>query len=300
MEFLFQYKKKSGQQVKYFLKEQDISKGLLAKIKFQGGDIVVNGKRENVLYELVENDHVCVVIPDEKEHETLLVDDTPIDIVYEDDHLLVVNKPAKVASIPAQYHPNHTMANRVKGYYKRQNYKNQIVHVVTRLDRDTSGLMLFAKHGYAHAKLDKQLREKTLIKTYQALLSGEMANLKEHDRITLPIARDLPSILKRKVAEDGKFADTEYWVDEKAASLALVHIRLHTGRTHQIRVHFSAIGFPLVGDDLYGGQMDLPLKRQALHCCELSFIHPFTNEHLKFQQSLPKDMEVIQKIFAKR
>lgn len=160
MEFVWIYEKDHPQQVKYFLKEKGISKGLLAKIKFQGGEIKVNGKIENVLFSLSYDDKVTIVIPAEGEHETVLLDETPIDIIYEDEHLLVVNKPAGTSSIPAQYHPNKTMANRVKAYYKRQGYENQVIHVVTRLDRDTSGLMLFAKHGFAHAKLDVQLREK--------------------------------------------------------------------------------------------------------------------------------------------
>lgn len=296
MEFSYEYQKSTSQQVKYFLKEQGISKGLLAKIKFQGGKIFVNESIQNVLYELKAQDIVKIMIPDEGEHETLLLDETPIDIVYEDDHLLVVNKPAGISSIPAQYHPNQTMANRVKAYYKRQGYANQVVHVVTRLDRDTSGLMLFAKHGFAHAKLDVQLREKTLIKKYQALLSGEVEILEEHGRIELPIGRDMTSIIKRMVSTEGRMADTEYWLEKRTDELALVDIQLHTGRTHQIRVHFSAIGCPLVGDDMYGGIMDLPLLRQALHCYQLHFRHPFTEEWLDLTCELPQDMEEMKQI----
>lgn len=296
MEFSCEYQKSTSQQVKYFLKEQGISKGLLAKIKFQGGKIFVNESIQNVLYELKAQDIVKIMIPDEGEHETLLLDETPIEIVYEDDHLLVVNKPAGISSIPAQYHPNQTMANRVKAYYKRQGYANQVVHVVTRLDRDTSGLMLFAKHGFAHAKLDVQLREKTLIKKYQALLSGEVETLDEHGRIELPIGRDMTSIIKRMVSTEGRMADTEYWLEKRTDELALVDIQLHTGRTHQIRVHFSAIGCPLVGDDMYGGIMDLPLLRQALHCYQLHFRHPFTEEWLDLTCDLPQDMEEMKQI----
>lgn len=142
MQFTWDYEKDHSQQVKYFLKEKGISKGLLAKIKFQGGQIKVNDQVENVLFSLAKDDKVTIVIPAEGEHETVLLDETPIDIVYEDEHVLVVNKPAGVSSIPAQYHPNGTMANRVKAYYKKQGYENQVIHVVTRLDRDTSGLML--------------------------------------------------------------------------------------------------------------------------------------------------------------
>ncbi|WP_297076919.1 RluA family pseudouridine synthase [uncultured Enterococcus sp.] len=293
MRFEYVFKKSEPQQIKYFLKEQGISKGLLAKIKFQGGQILVNDHIENVLYFLQEHDIVTVVIPDEKEHETLLADDTPLDIVFEDEHLLIVNKPSNVSSIPAQYHPNQTMANRVKGYYKQKGYRNQVVHVVTRLDRDTTGLMLFAKHGFAHAKLDVQLREKTLNKHYQALVCGDLARLKEHEQIIAPIGRDMRSILKREVREDGQYAFTEYWCQQQTSSCALVDIKLHTGRTHQIRVHFESIGCPLVGDDMYGGRMDLSVKRQALHCYHLAFTHPFTHEPLSFYQTLPEDMNTL-------
>ncbi|MDT2796296.1 RluA family pseudouridine synthase [Enterococcus cecorum] len=290
MQFQYIYEKTEGQQLKYFLKEQGISKGLLAKIKFQGGQIAVNGRIENVLYQLKAQDVVQITIPDEGEHETVLLDETPIDIVYEDAHLLVVNKPANVASIPAQYHPNGTMANRVKAYYKRQNYANQVIHVVTRLDRDTSGLMVFAKHGFAHAKLDVQLRNKQFVKRYQALVTGEIAQLQNHALIDLPIARDDDSLLKRKIDDSGKQAKTEYWLEKQNQELALVDIQLHTGRTHQIRVHFAAIGCPLRGDELYGGLVDETMNRQALHCYELQFTHPFTQEALHFTQALPQDM----------
>ncbi len=300
MEFIFDYQKEHTQQVKSFLKEQGISKSLLAKIKFQGGKIFVNDVIQNVLYYLKSGDQVRIIIPDEGEHETVLLDETPIDIVFEDEHILVVNKPAGVSSIPAQYHPNHTMANRVKAHYKRQGYVNQVVHVVTRLDRDTSGLMLFAKHGFAHAKLDVQLREKNFVKKYQALVSGRVDTLVAHDRIELPIGRDYTSLIKRMVSEEGRYANTEYWLEKRNDELALVDIQLHTGRTHQIRVHFSAIGCPLVGDDMYGGTMDLPLVRQALHCYELHFTHPFTKKALAFQCPLPIDMEEIRQTIETR
>lgn len=290
MNFTWIYEKDHPQKVKYFLKEQGVSKGLLAKIKFQGGLIQVNDREENVLYQLKAQDIVQITIPDEGEHITLLTDEQPIVIIYEDDHFLVVNKAAGIPSIPAQYHPNGTMANRVKAYYKEQGYVNQVIHVVTRLDRDTSGVMLFAKHGFAHALLDQQLRSKQVEKRYQALVGGAVADLEEHGLIDLPIARDLNSLLKRKVSSEGRHAETEYWLLERAAHTAFVDIQLHTGRTHQIRVHFEAIGCPLLGDELYDGDMDQGIERQALHCRYLSFRHPFTQEALVFEAPLPEDM----------
>jgi len=297
VEFNWTYQGEASSLVRSFLKRQGISKKLLAKIKFQGGQILVNGTEQNVLFSLNTHDIVTVVIPDEAPHETLLADAVPLDIVFEDEHILLVNKPAGIASIPAQYHPRGTMANRVKAYYVKQGYPNQVVHVVTRLDRDTSGLMLFAKHGFAHSKLDQGLQQKQFIKKYQALVSGSIDTLNEHALIDLPIGRDLSSLLKRQVIETGQKAQTEYWLKKRKTPFALVDIQLHTGRTHQIRVHFSAIGCPLLGDDLYGGAMELGIQRQALHCYSLSFYHPFSGERLFFELPLASDMaQVAQQI----
>lgn len=298
MEFTWQYTKKTPQSIKSFLKEQGVSKKLLAKIKFQGGKIEVNQQEKNVLFLLSDTDRLTITIPTEAAHETLLVDPAPISIIYEDAHLLVVNKPAGVPSIPAQYHPNQTMANRVKAYYQKQGYANQVVHLVTRLDKDTSGLMLFAKHGFAHALMDQQLRQKQVIKNYQALVWDSQHVLASHAEILFPIARDRASLIKRKVSADGQLAQTEYWLHQKKANLALVAIRLHTGRTHQIRVHFEALGCPLVGDSLYGGAPYQGLQRQALHCHKLGFAHPFTKENMWFEAALPNDMAEIMQDFA--
>ncbi len=293
MEFSWIYQSESPMMVKHFLKEQGVSRGLLAKVKFQGGTILVNQSEQNALFELKKKDQITLVIPSEGEHETVLQDTTAIEIVYEDEHVLIVNKPSGVASIPAQYHPNGTMANRVKAYYCQQGYVDRVIHVVTRLDRDTSGLMLFAKHGYAHALLDQQLRQKKLIKKYQALVTGGKENLAQHACIKLPIGRDLTSLIKRKVDQGGKMAETEYWTERQTADWSLVDIQLHTGRTHQIRVHFEAIGCPLLGDTLYGGALNLGIKRQALHCGSLRFMHPFTKQCLDFYLEIPADMRQV-------
>lgn len=294
MIFEWTYEKEETQQIKYFLKQQGVSRGLLAKVKFQGGQIKVNQQVENVLYQLTKGDQLSIDIPPEAEHETLIPDDTPIDVVYEDDHYLIVNKPIGVASIPAQYHPRGTMAHRVKHYIMARGYENLVVHVVTRLDRDTSGLMLFAKHGFAHAMMDQELQQKRLVKKYQALVSGEVNQLVSHGQIRLGIERDVTSLIKRQATDEGYPSHTEYWLKEKSEDndMALVTIRLHTGRTHQIRVHFSAIGCPLLGDDLYGGDVTRGIERQALHCGELSFIHPFTKEQITCHQPIPFDMDV--------
>lgn len=293
MKFSYQYTAEKPQQIKFFVRQLGISRALLAKIKFQGGVIQVNGKETNVLYELHRGDQLTITIPDEAEHETIQRDATPLDILFEDEHLLVVNKPAGVASIPSQYHPNGTMANRVKNYYMENDYPNKVIHVVTRLDRDTTGIMLFAKHGFAHALLDQQLRAKQVEKKYVALVSGKIADLKAHGEINGNITRDTSSLLKRKVSStEGKPALTEYWMLYQHNDLACVDILLHTGRTHQIRVHFASISCPLLGDDMYGGSMNR-IQRQSLHCHSLRFTHPFTGKELQFTSPLPKDMVAV-------
>ena len=292
MEFVWQVTEESVK-LKTFLKSKGVSKKLLAKIKFHGGEMSVNDQIQNALYMVVPGDEVKIVIPDEGEHETLIPYEAPIDIVFEDDHLLVVNKPKQVASIPAQYHPVGTMAHRVKHYYNSQNYVNRVVHVVTRLDRDTTGLMLFAKHGFAHAMLDKQLQSKELKKYYTALVSGQIDELSEKGQITLRIGRDETSLIKRQVREDGQEAITDYWLEEVTDAVAQVGIQLKTGRTHQIRVHFSGVGCPLLGDSLYDGDMGLGIDRQALHCAKLEFKHPFTQELIVLEAELPEDMKAV-------
>lgn len=293
MKFHWTYPQEPPLQIKAFLAKQGISKKMLAKIKFQGGKIIVNHQEVNVLYSLQPQDHLTIQIPPEPPHEILQADDLPLTIVFEDEHLLVVNKPAGVPSIPAQYHPNGTMANRVKYYLCAQNYENQVVHIVTRLDKDTSGLMIFAKHGFAHAKLDQQLREKQLIKKYAALVSGNHQELPDHGIICQPIARAKDSIMKRTIDPAGKYAKTEYWVKERHPNVTQVDIQLHTGRTHQIRVHFASLDCPLLGDGLYGAEPTDWIERQALHCQELFLTHPFTGEQMHFTAPLPKDMAAV-------
>lgn len=279
-------------QVKSLLKEHDVSKALLAKIKFRGGNIWVNDKEENAIFVLEVGDVVTIEIPDEEDLiGSLEPIDEPLEIMFEDDHFLIVNKPHSIASIPSSLH-SHTMANRIKGYYLSQQYPNKQVHIVTRLDKDTSGLMLFAKHGYAHARLDKQLQKKTIEKRYYALVAGE-EDLPDEGEIIVPIARPKDSIITRCVHPSGKYAHTSYKVVARYGKVKLVDIQLHTGRTHQIRVHFSHIGQPLLGDDLYGGSMAYGIERQALHCHYLSFTDPFTKTQKIQISPLTPDMESV-------
>ncbi|ASW51900.2 RluA family pseudouridine synthase [Streptococcus suis] len=273
--------------IKTFLKKHGVSKGLLAKIKYTGGNIWVNNIERNATYLLDIGDRVTIDIPAEEDLTgSLKPISYSLDIVYEDDHFLAINKPVGYASIPSALHSS-TIANFVKGYLIEQNYENKQVHIVTRLDRDTSGVMLFAKHGYAHARLDKQLQAKLIHKRYYALVKGN-GQLEETGDIIAPIGRPEDSIITRCVTKNGKYAHTSYRVVQSWGD-----IQLHTGRTHQIRVHFSHIGFPLLGDDMYGGSLECGIERQALHCHNLAFDNPFTAERIDLEAPLPEDFQAV-------
>ncbi|MHC5251342.1 RluA family pseudouridine synthase [Listeria kieliensis] len=271
-----------------FLRHKHISKQLLASVKYnEAGKIEVNGQEENVLYRVKCGDEVRVTFPPEKENAQLIAEHDKLDILYEDDFILVLNKKAGMASIPAQFHPSGSVANHLKGYYETKGIASAI-HIVTRLDRDTSGLMLIAKTRFAHARLSETLQKGLLKRRYEALVSGRLQT--NQGSIEAPIGRksDL-SIMERVVTKDGKYAKTNFKRLGCYQGFDHVEIELETGRTHQIRVHFSHIGHPLLGDDMYGGSLDL-IARQALHSCHLHLIHPFTEEYLEFNIPLSDDI----------
>ncbi|WP_125981029.1 RluA family pseudouridine synthase [Loigolactobacillus iwatensis] len=298
MIFNWTFTGKDPQKVKYFLNRQGISRTLLKKIKYHGGAIKVNDQDVTVLYLLQSGDRLTVLLPAEEPLERIVPSALPITVVYEDTHFLVVDKPAQVASLPAHLYPLDTMANRVKGYYLRQGYSNQVIHIVTRLDRGTSGLMLFAKHSYAHAVLDQELQHHQLHKTYLAFVAGQLVH--DHQMITFPIQRQAGSFIKRTTGASGREAQTEYWCVRRFRNATLVKVQLHTGRTHQIRVHFTAIGHPLLGDHLYGGPKIGALERPALHCQQLRFYHPFLKREIKLTSTMPSDLMALEKFLAKQ
>ncbi|EUJ31530.1 ribosomal large subunit pseudouridine synthase [Listeria floridensis FSL S10-1187] len=274
-----------------FLRHRHISKQLLASVKYsEGGKIEVNGTEENVLYHMQPNDVVRLTFPPEKENAKLIAEHGTLNIIYEDDFILVLNKPPGMASIPAQFHPSGSVANHLKGYYETKGLKAAI-HIVTRLDRDTSGLMLVAKNRFSHARLSATLQNGLLKRRYQALVTGNLDQ--PSGSIEAPIGRkkDL-SIMERIVTEDGRYAKTNYNRLASYQDFDHLEIELETGRTHQIRVHFSHIGHPLLGDDMYGGTLD-KIGRQALHSYHLHLVHPFTEEYLEFNIPLSTDLAAI-------
>ncbi|AYF92419.1 RluA family pseudouridine synthase [Apilactobacillus bombintestini] len=277
-----------------FIRQKGISRTLLKQIKFTGGLIKVNGKEEKVNYMLNRGDEIYIQLPPEPSNDVLEVSNLPFNILYEDEHFLVIDKPAGVACLPSHVYKNDTLANRVKGYYIRKNYDNRRIHIVNRLDMDTSGIVIFAKHHFAHSVLDKQLRNHEIKKFYVAIVEGIIHS--RHVEINLPIGRAENSIIQRKIKDDGKPSSTEFWVLRAKMNHSLVKIRLHTGRTHQIRVHFAAINHPLIGDWLYNPH-NHELNRQALHCYKMVFFNPFTDKEVVCESELPLDMKNVMKRF---
>ncbi len=212
-----------------------------------------------------------------------------LEIIYEDNFLLIVNKPGNMASHPCLGNFENTLANAVM-YYWHTNGEYHNYHIVNRLDKDTSGICVIAKNRFAHGVLSKQMREGLVEKGYLSIVHGTPKPDKGY--IELPIKRANESVIKRIVSPDGKYAKTIYKTVKSVKNFSLQEIRLETGRTHQIRVHFSHIGHPLVGDWLYGnGDNEKELiKRQALHAGYIKFIHPANQIEMCINCDLPSDM----------
>lgn len=273
-----------------FLKQElGLSTGLMNRLKW-AEKLYVNGIPRHADYPVCTGDEIIAVLDDPEPQYP--AEDGPITILYEDDHILCVDKPAGQLIHPSRAVFNGTLANYVLGYYKRTG-QSCAFHPVTRLDRDTFGVVLLAKNAHVHALLNQLHQQGQLQKTYKALVYGipEPAE----GRIDAPIARlPLPSLL-RKVDPTGKPSVTEYRTVETASGIARLSLKPVTGRTHQLRVHCAYRGFPILGDPQYGNQASQSLSRnlgittQALFAKEISFCHPVTGELLKVTswQALP-------------
>lgn len=277
----------TGVLIRDFLTNNEISRTALTDIKFKGGSILVNGKAVTVRYRLLQGDRLAVIFP--SEIPGFQGEDIPFTILFEDDFLLVAVKPSGMSTIPSREHPYGSLANALVGYYQKKGIL-ATAHIVTRLDRDTSGIVLIAKHRHVHHLFSLMQRKGQVKRTYEALAEGEIS--RNYGTITAPIGRKDDSIIEREVREDGQFACTHYRVLKRYRGYSHIELELETGRTHQIRVHMSHLGHPLLGDDLYGGDSSY-LKRQALHCKKIKFIHPFSGGEMTFSSSLPKDMEAL-------
>lgn len=261
---------------KYLMSVKGLSRRLITKIKYSEG-IMVNDNVSRTVDIIKSGDIVSVIMGDEKCLEENLSLDIPI--VYDDDDIVVFNKPWGTPVHPSIRHYNDTLGNYFSAVFKGVSFRP-----VNRLDKDTSGLCVVAKNAFAAAEL-----QKSVDKTYYAVVKG---NPDDEGEINLPIAREDGTIIKRKVDETGQEAITRYKSVMRKNGYTLLEIKLLTGRTHQIRVHFSHIGFALAGDELYGGDMSV-IKRHALHCKTLEFIHPVTKEKVVINSEIPDDMAML-------
>lgn len=251
-----------------------------------GGNITVNGKTEKAKYKVKSGDVIRLEEPETKTLE-LRPENIPLDIVYEDDDVIVINKPQGMVVHPAPGHDEHTLVNALLYHCPLSTingtFRPGIVH---RIDKDTSGLLMVAKNDKAHRSLAKQLKDKTNIREYVALVHGRIAE--DEGTINAPIGRSLKDRKKQAVVKDGRNAVTHFEVLKRYRDYTLVKCILETGRTHQIRVHMKYIGHPLVGDPLYGPKKTIKGNGQFLHAGKLGFVHPTTGKLLIFEAPLPK------------
>lgn len=249
--------------------------------------IKVNGKVEKLNYIVKLGDEISFNITKE-ESQNIMPEPMDLDIVFEDMDLIVVNKSPNMVVHPTKSHPYGTLANGLMYHFKETN-QNCIVRLVSRLDMDTSGLIMIGKNQHAHMVLSRDMQENKVVKEYLAIIHGNLEN--KSGTIDLPIGRRTEDSIKREVLEEGQRSITHYEVLESYPKGDLVRLRLETGRTHQIRVHLSHLGHPIFGDVLYGEEEKELIDRQALHAYRLEILHPKTREKLELQCDLPKDMK---------
>lgn len=269
-----------------FKKKLPVSHALLTRLKVQG-KIKVNGQVAFTNYRLQAGDEITVDL-NLQENNKIIPQDIPIDIVYEDIDVMVVNKPSGMAVHPIKERPEGTLANAVTFYWAARG-ETRLFRPVNRLDKGTSGLVLVAKSQYAHQAMFKQQKQGLVKRRYQALVEGRIKE--DQGSIHLPIGHPEPgSTARRTVQADGKAAVTHYKVIKRFQHASLIGLQLQTGRTHQIRVHMSYLGHPVWGDPIYGSISPL-ISHQALHAGWTSFLQPRNQIPLQFEVPLPADMQ---------
>jgi pseudouridine synthase, RluA family len=272
--------------VKEVLKaEFSMSDRLLLKLK-KLDKIYLNGNVTSVNHPVLENNLIECYLDYEEDNSNIVPTEMPLNIIYEDEAYIVVNKPAGIPVHPSMDHYTDSLSNGIAFYFNQIGLKKKI-RPVNRLDKDTSGIVIFAKNEYIQECLVRQMKSKEFIKRYIAVVNGNLDNLE--GTINAPIARKEGSIIERCVSETGDIAITHYKVLKRKTDFDIVECILETGRTHQIRVHFAYLGHSLLGDTLYGTSSSL-INRQALHAYEVEFTHPLSKKKVKYITTVPEDL----------
>ena len=286
---LLKYVVKKEQTINQILKQEfKISSRLFNKL-ISSKQVMLNNNIVDTRAIAHINDIITVNLDFEEESENIVSTNMELNIVYEDEAILVLDKPAGIAIHPSILHYEDSLSNGVKFYFDSIGLKRKI-RPVNRLDLNTSGLVVFAKNEYIQECLIRQMKENLFKKEYIAIVEGNFEN--KTGSINLPISRKPNSIIERCISNEGQEAITDYVVLQDLTNMSVVKCFLRTGRTHQIRVHMSAISHPLIGDSMYGSPSNL-ISRQALHSYKISFIHPITNEPISLTCNLPDDMKNI-------
>ena len=277
----------AGLRVEQFLRRKRYSGQNLSKIKRMPKSILVNGVHYYMRQELSTGDHLQVRICETQNSEKIPPTKLPLDIIYEDEDLLVLNKPAGMPIHPSLNNYTNSIANALAYYFQSQG-KPFIFRCCNRLDRDTSGLTIVSKHLVSGSILSDMTKYREVHREYLAIARGSVTP--SEGTIQAPLGRKEGTIIERTVDwEHGEDAVTHYKVVKEANGHSLVSLRLETGRTHQIRIHMKYLGYPLIGDYLYNPDMEY-MTRQALHSHHMEFTHPITGEHMSFTAPLPEDM----------
>ena len=283
-----------GLKVEQYLRRKRYSKPVLTELKKCGSSVTVNGRDYRLNQRLASGDELKVVIRETAASCGILPVDIPLNIIYEDEDILVVNKPAGMPTHPSKNHDRDTLANGVMYYYEhgegavKRGGGPFIFRCGNRLDQDTSGITVVAKNMLASAVLSAMTVSHEVHREYLGIVSGSISP--KEGTITAPLGRKPGAVIERVVDwEHGESAVTHYRAVEERNGHSLVSIELETGRTHQIRIHMKHIGFPLIGDYLYHPDME-HIGRQALHSARMSFAHPVTGEQMTFTAPMPEDM----------
>ena len=281
-------KQYSGKTIKDFLLKHGISHRLLLTLKKENS-IYCNEIHVFTNHIIKYMDNIKIDLDYEESSDNIVPTKINLDIIYEDNAFLILNKPSGIPVHPSYNYYSTSLSNGVKYYFNKIGLKKKI-RPVNRLDKDTSGIVIFAKNEYIQESLIKQMETKQLEKEYIAAVSGVLNE--KISTIDAPIARKEKSIIERQVIYNGERAITHYKVLDELNDYSIVLFSLETGRTHQIRVHSAFIGHPILGDTLYGKESNL-INRQALHAYKFQFIHPITKETVCFTAPLPDDMSFI-------